>query len=110
MSWTVDAACAAPDVNPDWFDVCEPGQLPILAMRTCIGCPVRMDCFNDAMSHRSWDSGIWGGTTERNRRHVRSGAMTVGRAMALGNQIAQELTATEKTVRNESAKREKETA
>lgn len=39
------------------------------ALKICIGCPVQRECFNHA---DSWnEDGVWGGTTEKERRRLR---------------------------------------
>jgi len=39
------------------------------ARAVCAGCPVRLECLNEALSQRiEW--GVWGGMTERERRRL----------------------------------------
>jgi WhiB family redox-sensing transcriptional regulator len=39
------------------------------ARGVCMGCPVRFDCLAEALDNRiEW--GVWGGMTERERRHL----------------------------------------
>ena len=96
MSWIERAACNQPDVEPSWFDVSEQGMRPIEALRICRGCPVRLNCLAEALGRPSSDdSGVWGGTTHRNRREVRAGRMTAGRAMGLGDRLANQPTTEE---------------
>ena len=40
----------------------------------CEGCPVREDCFEAALADDSL-VGLWGGTTEAERREIRRGAV-----------------------------------
>jgi len=72
LAWTEQAACS--DALPDlFFPVSEFGAAEeqiTEAKRICAGCPVRIDCLDHALS-RGEASGIWGGTTERERRHLR---------------------------------------
>lgn len=75
-SWTERAACREEPVRrfthpsgPD--DVRK-------ARDTCATCRVRGTCLNVALSHPLHaDAGIWGGTTEAQRRHIRQGRLTV---------------------------------
>jgi len=39
------------------------------AMRTCMVCPVRLACLQWAVEHKEY-YGIWGGTTESERRRM----------------------------------------
>lgn len=69
--WMSDAACAA---HPDpelWF----PGTgdqrvLSLPAKAICADCPVQSACLDYALSFPSLQ-GIWGGTTEPERREIR---------------------------------------
>ena len=103
MTWTDDAACTHPAVDPDWFTDAADHIGPILAMRVCTGCPVRIRCLNEALSHRASDAGVWGGTTLRNRKEIRGGRMTPGRAMALGDRLAALPTAAELEAQEDTA-------
>jgi WhiB family transcriptional regulator, redox-sensing transcriptional regulator len=72
LEWTERAACR--DAPPDlFFPVSEfgaaEGQITE-AKRICSACPVRADCLDHALN-RGEASGIWGGTTELERRHLR---------------------------------------
>ncbi|HEU5157768.1 MAG TPA: WhiB family transcriptional regulator [Streptosporangiaceae bacterium] len=66
------AACN--DAPPDlFFPVSEfgaAGEQIAEAKRVCAGCEVRAECLSHALS-RGEASGIWGGTTEHERRHLR---------------------------------------
>jgi|TARA_B110001454_G_scaffold115592_1_gene108063 WhiB family redox-sensing transcriptional regulator len=42
------------------------------ALDVCAGCEVRSECLNHAMT-RGESTGIWGGTTERDRRRILRG-------------------------------------
>ena len=72
LAWTERAACH--DAPPDlFFPVSEFGvaeEQITEAKRVCARCPVHVDCLEHALS-RGEASGIWGGTTERERRHLR---------------------------------------
>ena len=64
--WMADAVCASTDAEL-FFP--EKGGTPQLAKRVCAGCPVREKCLAFALEHG--DLGVWGGTTERERRLIR---------------------------------------
>jgi WhiB family redox-sensing transcriptional regulator len=72
LAWSERAACQ--DAVPDlFFPVSDFGaaQEQITeAKSVCARCPVRADCLHHALS-RGEASGIWGGTTEYERRHLR---------------------------------------
>lgn len=40
------------------------------AKRLCATCPVQVECLEYALAHRI-DNGVWGGESERSRRHLR---------------------------------------
>jgi WhiB family transcriptional regulator, redox-sensing transcriptional regulator len=65
--WQVHAACAG--MNGDLFF---PGQGESVkeAKAVCVTCPVINECLDYAMTGRE-KFGIWGGTTERERRSMR---------------------------------------
>jgi WhiB family transcriptional regulator, redox-sensing transcriptional regulator len=68
-NWRLDAACRTSD--PDlFFPVGATGPaIPQIAeaRRVCQGCPVRAACLDWALRHDQ-AYGIWGGTTEEERR------------------------------------------
>jgi len=67
--WQELAACAG-DRNPDWLA----DEMTLDCATTCLLCPVRLDCFTEALPRdRHWDAGIWGGTTLLQRDRIRSG-------------------------------------
>lgn len=51
----------------DWFDPSEAGQQARAA--DCTACPVRTECLDHALEQREMH-GVWGGTTERERRQM----------------------------------------
>ncbi len=62
--WTLQAKCRGMEdaLFPDASDQKR-------ARLLCIGCPVRAECLAEALDNRiEW--GIWGGMTERERRHL----------------------------------------
>lgn len=96
MNWRYQAACNASDVDPGWFDANGKGIRPVEALQVCRGCPVRLQCFEEAIRHpNSEDSGVWGGTTHRARREVRYGRLTREEAMRAGDLLAEERSAFE---------------
>ena len=70
--WRKDAACR--DTSPDlFFPVGTTGQALIQiaqAQLVCAKCPVQDECLQFALATNQ-DSGIWGGTTEEERRKLR---------------------------------------
>ena len=62
--WTMRAKCR------DMADaLCPEGKDQKRARHVCMGCPVRMECLIEALDTRiEW--GVWGGMTERERRHL----------------------------------------
>jgi WhiB family transcriptional regulator, redox-sensing transcriptional regulator len=71
-SWRTDAICR--DTDPDlFFPIGTTGgaisQIE-KAKEVCGQCPVKVDCFDYAMETNQ-DSGIWGGTSEDERRDIR---------------------------------------
>ena len=73
MNWREDAACR--DADPElFFPVGTTG--PALrqireAKRICRGCPAQAPCLAWAL-HQGVTDGVWGGTTEEQRRALRS--------------------------------------
>ena len=72
MSWRDAAACRHAD--PDlFFPIGDSGAaLPQIdeAKRICRGCPARKPCLAWALEH-GVAAGVWGGTTEEERRAIR---------------------------------------
>jgi WhiB family transcriptional regulator, redox-sensing transcriptional regulator len=67
-TWRKRAACRGIDVEifypaTDEDDEAEPAKV------VCAECPVRQACLEHALAHRERE-GIWGGTTERERRRI----------------------------------------
>lgn len=67
--WMADAACIG--INPDLFfpERGHPNNNQE-AKAICARCPVRDDCLNYALTEHIVH-GIWGGTSEKERRHLR---------------------------------------
>src|SRR5262249_49713513 len=70
--WAEQALCAQADPRA-WFP--DKGGSPALAKRICAACPVRAQCLDYAVSGAdTWGgiaTGIWGGTTPRERAQLR---------------------------------------
>jgi WhiB family transcriptional regulator, redox-sensing transcriptional regulator len=64
--WRERAACRG--LDPDLFYP-ERGADPKPAQRICADCPVREECLDYAMERR--EIGIWGGTSEQERRRMK---------------------------------------
>jgi WhiB family redox-sensing transcriptional regulator len=75
--WHKDAACKQVDVS--FFPGRGIDQRPIKAI--CKGCPVRQECLDFALDNNE-NYGVWGGTSERERRHIRK--MRRNRELAIG--------------------------
>ena len=65
--WRLDALCA--ETDPEAFFP-EKGGSTREAKRVCLGCAVRVECLEYALSADE-RFGIWGGLSERERRRVR---------------------------------------
>jgi len=70
--WRTGAACC--DTNPDLFFPVGTTGLAIEqideAKLVCMGCPAQVPCLEFAL-RTNQDTGIWGGTSEEERRHLR---------------------------------------
>lgn len=66
MSWWVDALCA--EVGGDFWHP-EKGGSTKAAKAICADCPVIAGCLEYALANNV--DGIWGGTSERERRALR---------------------------------------
>jgi hypothetical protein len=73
-----DGACL--DLPADWFHP-ERGESTREAKAVCSGCTVRVECLTWALTNFE-KHGIWGGTSERERRRIR-------RRLALGQHVPQ---------------------
>lgn len=75
-AWMADALCA--QVDPElWYP--EKGGSTGEAKRICRACPVVEQCLAYALS-RDDRFGIWGGTSERERRKLKKATAEVGEA------------------------------
>lgn len=70
--WTKDAACRG--MGPELFFIEAGGYGPDNDPRTivCEGCPVKRECLEYALPHDKW-TGVWGGTSDRERIAIRRG-------------------------------------
>jgi WhiB family transcriptional regulator, redox-sensing transcriptional regulator len=64
--WQLEAACAS--TNLDIFYSAEHADMRE-AIGLCRRCPVRRPCLEAAVERGEW-FGVWGGTTERERRRL----------------------------------------
>lgn len=72
LSWRTEASCR--DTSPELFFPIGTTGLAIdqidAAKAVCMGCPARVPCLEFALSTNQ-DSGVWGATSEEERRHLR---------------------------------------
>lgn len=72
LSWRADASCR--DTSPElFFPIGTTGQAVDqieAAKMVCMGCPARIPCLKFALGTNQ-DSGVWGATSEEDRRHLR---------------------------------------
>ena len=80
-SWRDDAACR--DTDPDLFFPVGTTGLAVdqiaSAKAVCAACPVRSECLDFALLTNQ-DSGVWGGTSEDERRKLRRAWVKTRRA------------------------------
>lgn len=68
--WKLDGACT--DADPEVFYPPK-GHSATLAKAWCAACPVAERCLEFALAVPPWeDWGVWGGTTEMERRRMRA--------------------------------------
>ena len=67
-AWMANAACSRA-VTAEWFP--GKGRAPTTARAVCRSCPVQSDCLDYALANEDL-AGVWGGTTERERRAMRA--------------------------------------
>lgn len=65
-NWMATGLCA--DQPPETFFPSD-GVGVEVARRICAGCPVKEPCLEHALRNRI-DHGVWGGTSERERRRI----------------------------------------
>ncbi len=82
--WRRDAICR--DTDPDlFFPVGTTGHALVQierATQVCQECPVQRDCLEFALETNQ-DSGIWGGTSEEERRAIRRRIAARNKAVAI---------------------------
>lgn len=78
-AWHTQAACAGRGL-----DAFYPGRGESLdpAREVCAGCEVQAECLAEALGRPSWadGGGVWGGTSERQRRKLRRASTDVDTA------------------------------
>ena len=67
--WHARAACRDSDV--DFFPTRGDNEGVEACRATCAACPVRVDCLEYALAATPIMIGIWGGTSEKERRKIR---------------------------------------
>src|SRR5690606_3263456 len=70
ISWMDDGACVGADLDL-FFPQRGDNDAVAAAKAVCATCPVTSECLEYALSERV-THGIWGGTSERERRRIRS--------------------------------------
>jgi hypothetical protein len=73
MKWQLRGECAG-DLSEDWYA----DDLTLDTATACFVCPVRLECLTESLPrHRTWDVGVWGGTTAGTREKIRMKQATV---------------------------------
>lgn len=76
--WQRQGLCRVyPDVN--WYP--ERGESTVAAKAICARCPVQAQCLEYALARRE-HNGVWGGTSDRERRRIGKVVSMSGRAAA----------------------------
>lgn len=73
LSWILKSICSPDQVNLFYSVIEEEIQE---ARRFCLNCPVIEECFQYAIEHH--EEGVWGGTSEKQRRRLFSRAVVMG--------------------------------
>ena len=68
MTWRTRAACTGID-SDIFYPASEDDADALEAKAICAACPVQTTCLEHALASRERE-GIWGGTTERERRRI----------------------------------------
>lgn len=71
MPWMAQAVCADRNVDADTFFPPPGRRMSAPALLMCNECPVKSDCLQLALTLPWAVEGIWGGTTEGQRRRMR---------------------------------------
>ena len=71
LTWMEQGACRGFDAEQFFPDVGAPrSQTRFIVEQFCNVCPVKQSCLNFALDN--YELGIWGGTTTRKRKDIRS--------------------------------------
>jgi WhiB family redox-sensing transcriptional regulator len=71
LAWQDDAACARHGIDADWADMFFPKGRPRNSTKeVCVDCGVRQECLAYALGGGL--EGVWGGTTDEERRGMRN--------------------------------------
>lgn len=69
-AWRARSACADHDVDPAWFFAAQGDSVSrTAALEVCARCEVRVECLEQVGLYERF--GVWGGTTEKERRTIR---------------------------------------
>jgi WhiB family redox-sensing transcriptional regulator len=73
VGWMARSVCGGQDLElffgPDGERQVDREVREVYATQVCFGCPVIKDCFEYAMERK--ESGVWGGSTDDERKSVR---------------------------------------
>lgn len=69
-SWMDRALCTRVGTPDDWHPTPETPQTTEQARLVCRACPVQIPCLEDVLTRRAPLSGVWAGTTSRDREHL----------------------------------------
>jgi WhiB family redox-sensing transcriptional regulator len=67
VNWIAQANCAGTDSEAFFPEI---GESPALAKKVCSKCEVKTQCLHYAIDNNI-SFGIWGGTNEKDRRHLK---------------------------------------
>ncbi len=70
-SWMVDGECRRRGMSPNEFFLLQSGHYSKAALDACANCVVQLACMEYAVANEEY--GLWGGTSERQRRRIRMG-------------------------------------
>ena len=76
QAWRADAACRGMDTVAVFFPARGQNGKVAAAKKICEGCPVKAECLTESMVD-PMNSGIWGATSHRQRRTIRSASNPV---------------------------------
>ncbi|MET9713332.1 WhiB family transcriptional regulator [Nocardiopsis alba] len=69
-SWMEQALCARVGDPDDWHPTLETPQAVEQVRQICRTCPARIPCLEDVLTRRTPLTGVWAGTTTRDREHL----------------------------------------